>query len=161
MDLNYWNTYIRNRRFYKDVREMYIADADRERIITNIFSIGGKRGWYYGNWLWQLRGWMDMLVGGPGLKRGRRAPRILEAGDYVDVWRVLETDNRAGLLLLKAEMKMPGEAWLHFELRDNKVIQTAVYTPGSVLGDIYWASVWPFHGFIFPGMLRGIVNYKA
>ncbi|WP_205195198.1 DUF2867 domain-containing protein [Chitinophaga sp. Cy-1792] len=161
MDLKYWDTYIRQRRFYKDIREMTIADTDRERVSANFFAIGGHQGWYYGDWLWQLRGWMDQLAGGPGLKRGRVHPTALQAGDHVDVWRVLEANKASDILLLKAEMKMPGEAWLHFQLKDNKIVQTAIYVPGSVFGDIYWASVWPFHGFIFPGMLRGIVAHNG
>lgn len=153
MDQDFWKTYIRGRKFYKDIQQQPVAD--REQTLDRIFAIGGKRGWYYANWLWQLRGWMDKLVGGPGM-RGRKNEDRLEAGDYTDFWKVVIADRDQGILLLEAEMKVPGQAWLLFLLGDGKLTQTAVYVPENLAGALYWMSVWPFHGFIFPGMIKKI-----
>ncbi len=127
-----------------------------------IQSIGGETGWYKGAALWRLRGLLDVLVGGPGLRRGRRDPVGLEVGDAVDFWRV-EAFERDRLLRLKAEMKVPGRAWLQFEVSDDPsgtgstITQTAVFDPSGLFGLVYWYGLWPFHGYIFGGMLRNIV----
>ncbi|MEO7651745.1 MAG: SDR family oxidoreductase [Bryobacteraceae bacterium] len=124
-----------------------------------IRRIGGTRGWYYGSWLWQLRGLLDRLFGGVGLRRGRRDPDFLRVGDTVDFWRVeaFEPDRR---LRLAAEMKLPGRAWLEFEVtRDSTgsvIRQTATFDPKGLLGRAYWYSVFPLHLFVFGGMLQGI-----
>jgi uncharacterized protein YbjT (DUF2867 family)/tryptophan-rich sensory protein len=126
-----------------------------------IQSIGGKRGWYYANWLWQLRGLMDLLVGGVGMRRGRRDRRNLRVGDTVDCWRVeaLEPNRR---LRLAAEMKLPGRAWLEFEVAEtagvSTIRQTAIFDPVGVFGRAYWYLVYPLHQFVFAGMLRGIAD---
>ncbi len=126
-----------------------------------IRRIGGKTGWYYGRDLWRLRGLLDVLVGGPGLRRGRRDPDALRVGDAVDFWRVVayEPDR---LLRLDAEMKVPGRASLQFEVEpdgDGSVIhQTALFDPLGLWGLAYWYAVWPLHGFVFKGMLRGIAS---
>ena len=130
----------------------------KEEVIKNIWSIGGDRGWYYGNWMWRIRGFLDKLFGGVGIRRGRRSPNDLKAGDALDFWRVLLADKKSGRLLLYAEMKLPGEAWLEFRIQDDVLHQTATFRPLGLWGRIYWYSVLPFHGLIFPGMIRNIVR---
>lgn len=139
------------------------ADTDRDpkEIIRNIWSIGGERGWYYGNLLWKLRGYMDKLFGGVGLRRGRRSPTDVVAGEAIDFWRVLLADTKEGRLLLYAEMKLPGEAWLEFKLDGNRLTQTATFRPKGLLGRMYWYSVLPFHFFVFEGMLQNLIAYRA
>lgn len=141
---------------YTDVKTFDIND--RERVIENVWQIGGDKGWYYGNWLWEVRGFLDKIVGGVGLRRGRTSPNSLSAGDALDFWRVLYADKSEGRLLLFAEMKLPGEAWLEFKVDDNKITQTATFRPLGLLGRMYWYSVLPFHGFIFKGMLSSIID---
>ena len=121
--------------------------------------IGGSTGWYFGNPLWRLRGFLDLLVGGVGLRRGRRHPELLTLGDAVDFWRV-ETFEPDRLLRLKAEMKLPGRAWLQFEVvgegSASSIRQTAIFEPIGVLGAAYWYSLYPLHKWLFAGMLRRI-----
>lgn len=135
-----------------------------EQTKDNIFAIGGVRGWYYGNILWQLRGYMDKLVGGVGLRRGRRSPSDVNSGEAIDFWRVLLADRKEGRLLLYAEMKLPGEAWLEFRIEKEHdrtfLRQTATFRPKGILGRMYWYSVLPFHHFVFEGMLRNLVSYQ-
>lgn len=139
-----------------------IFSREKEEVIENIWSIGGNRGWYFGNWMWRIRGVMDKLVGGVGLRRGRRSDTELKAGDALDFWRVLVADKPNGRLLLYAEMKLPGEAWLEFKIKDNgekkMLLQTATYRPLGLWGRLYWYSVLPFHGLIFPQMAKNIVQ---
>ncbi len=143
----------------KDSQSMKVENP--EQVLENIWSIGGNRGWYYGNWLWKIRGYMDTLAGGVGLRRGRTHPNKIYAGDSLDFWRVLLADREAKRLLLFAEMKLPGEAWLEFEITEDNILkQTATFRPKGIWGRIYWYSVLPFHYFIFGGMIRNIVNYK-
>ncbi len=130
----------------------------KEEVIENIWCIGGDRGWYYGNWMWRMRGFIDKIFGGVGLRRGRRSPTDLKVGDALDFWRVLLADKKSGRLLLYAEMKLPGDAWLEFKIQDNVLHQTATFRPLGLWGRIYWYSVQPFHGLIFPGMIRNIVR---
>lgn len=144
---------------YKDIKESTITD--KTNCIDNIWRIGGKNGWYYGNWLWRFRGFIDKLVGGVGLRRGRTSEHSINTGDVLDFWRVLYADKNEGRLLLFAEMKLPGEAWLEFRIVDNKLIQTATFRPLGLLGRLYWYAVLPFHGFIFKGMIKGITKYKS
>jgi len=139
-----------------DKQELTILD--KKKCVDRIWSIGGKKGWYYGNWLWRLRGLLDKLVGGVGLRRGRTNPSTLTSGDALDFWRVLYANKEEGRLLLFAEMKLPGEAWLEFKLSDGKLIQTATFRPLGVAGRLYWFLVLPFHGFIFKGMIKKIVD---
>ncbi len=126
--------------------------------MNKLWSIGGRNGWYYGNWLWRTRGFIDKLWGGVGLRRGRTSPTDLATGDTLDFWRVLFADKEEKRLLLFAEMKLPGEAWLEFEVQDDKLVQTATFRPKGLWGRIYWYSVLPFHGFIFKGMLNSLIN---
>ena len=136
----------------------------KEEVIENIWSIGGNRGWYFGNWMWQIRGEMDKMVGGVGLRRGRRSETDLKAGDALDFWRVLVADKPNGRLLLYAEMKLPGEAWLEFNIKEeeknNVLYQTATFRPLGLWGRLYWYSVLPFHGLIFPKMAKYIVEIQ-
>lgn len=132
---------------------------DREMCLNRIFRIGGINGWY-GQYLWKIRGFLDRLVGGPGLRRGRRHPMELREGDALDFWRVLYADRKEGKLILLAEMKLPGEAWLMFKLYKNKIWQKAVFRPRGIWGRLYWFMVLPFHGFIFKGMIKRLGGRK-
>ncbi|GAA3926226.1 SDR family oxidoreductase [Hymenobacter algoricola] len=137
-----------------------------EEVLQNIWSIGGQRGWYKVDWLWRLRGLMDKAVGGVGLRRGRRSPTDLRAGDPLDFWRVLVADRAGRRLLLYAEMKLPGEAWLQFRLIPNPdgthtLEQLAAFRPRGLAGRLYWYSLVPFHFVIFKGMVENIVHYPA
>ena len=133
--------------------------ATPEKVFGAISALGGENGWPAGNFLWQLRGLMDRLVGGTGMRRGRRRPRELWVGDPVDFWRV-EALEAPHLLRLRAEMKLPGRAWLQFEVRPDAegslVEQTAFFEPHGVPGYLYWYSVLPFHRFIFPGLIDAL-----
>jgi uncharacterized protein YbjT (DUF2867 family) len=128
--------------------------SDKNECLSKIWSIGGKTGWYYGTWLWKLRGHIDKVFGGVGLRRGRTNESELIAGDSIDFWRVIYVNKKEGRLLLFAEMKLPGEAWLEFKILKGKLIQTATFRPLGLSGRMYWYAVLPFHGFIFKGMLR-------
>lgn len=130
------------------------AISNRDSCIEKIWSIGGVKGWYYGNWLWRLRGFVDKLVGGVGLRRGRTNKNSLHAGDALDFWRVLYANKPEGRLILFAEMKLPGEAWLEFKIKDDLLLQTATFRPRGLAGRLYWYSVYPFHGLIFSGLIR-------
>lgn len=141
---------------FRDRREMPYDDFDAA--LERIWKIGGKNGWYYGNWLWKFRGFLDKLVGGVGLRRGRTSEIELNSGDAVDFWRVLYANKKEGRLLLFAEMKLPGEAWLEFRLKNDSLVQTATFRPVGLLGRLYWYAVYPFHGLIFTGMLKRIAS---
>jgi hypothetical protein len=146
-----------------DLRAQY-TPVSPQLAFAPIWQIGGQRGWYYGDWLWKLRGWVDRALGGVGLRRGRRDPGELRVGDAVDFWRVeaLEPGRR---LRLVAEMKLPGRAWLEFSVRpkgDGTVVQqTAIFSPRGLLGLAYWYLLYPLHGVIFSGMLREIAARTA
>ena len=127
---------------------------------TPIRRIGGTTGWYYGNWLWKIRGFMDLMVGGVGIRRGRRHPDKIKVGDTLDFWRVEEFQEDK-LLRLAAEMKVPGRAWLEFEVTEQEdgtcnVRQTAIFDPVGLFGIVYWYALYPLHQFVFAGMLRNI-----
>jgi len=143
---------------FKDSRTRRIEN--REVSIDRIWNIGGKTGWYYGNWLWKTRGFMDKLFGGVGLRRGRTNPSFINVGDSIDFWRVLYANKEEARLLLFAEMKLPGEAWLEFKIVQDKLIQTATFRPLGLTGRLYWYAVFPFHGFIFKEMLKQITNHN-
>ena len=134
---------------------------DRELALENIWAIGGQRGWYYGNWLWKIRGAVDKLFGGVGLRRGRTHPDKIYSGDVLDFWRVLLANKEEARLLLFAEMRVPGEAWLEFHIDEHNVLhQTATFRPKGLFGRLYWYLMLPFHYFIFNGMIENIANKK-
>lgn len=143
----------------KDAKQLKINNPDE--VLERIWSIGGETGWYYGNWLWKIRGFIDKLSGGVGLRRGRTHPNRIYTGDSLDFWRVLLADKKAKRLLLFAEMKLPGEAWLEFRIDENNILhQTATFRPLGLKGRLYWYSIVPFHYFIFGGMIKNIANQK-
>ncbi len=142
---------------FKDVQKG--KSNNPELTLEKLWAIGGKTGWYYGKWLWEIRGIMDQLIGGVGMRRGRRSGTEISTGDTLDFWRVLVANKKEKRLLLYAEMKLPGEAWLEFKIDENNIlIQTATFRPLGVLGRLYWYSVLPFHGFIFKGMINNILK---
>ena len=132
-----------------------------DRAFAPIRRIGGQRGWYFGDWLWRIRGFLDLLVGGVGIRRGRRDPERVVPGDALDFWRV-EAYEEDRLLRLYAEMRLPGRAWLQFEVEaddDGSVIrQTAIFDPMGLAGLLYWYGIYPIHSLVFGGMLRGIAE---
>ena len=139
---------------FKDYKKRKITD--RDYVLDRIWAIGGETGWYYGTFLWKIRGFIDQFFGGAGLRRGRRHPTELNAGDALDFWRVIFADKEKGKLLLYAEMILPGEAWLEFKIKDNYLYQTATFRPVGLAGRLYWYSVLPFHWFVFNGMISNI-----
>ena len=134
---------------FKDTRKRQIENL--ESSVNKIWSIGGETGWYYANWLWKIRGIIDKAIGGVGLRRGRTSVNKIQAGDTLDFWRVLYANKEEGRLLLFAEMKLPGEAWLEFKIDNKMLIQTATFRPLGIAGRFYWYAVFPLHGFIFKG----------
>lgn len=154
---------------YLESREGLIIERRRRSVAAPIQSvfrvctgIGAERGWYFANWSWRLRGMLDRLLGGAGLRRGRRHPDDLRVGDALDFWRVeaLETDR---MVRLRAEMKLPGKAWLQFEVGESKdgttrLEQTAVFSPTGVAGLLYWYALYPFHAWIFRGLIKSIAR---
>jgi hypothetical protein len=141
---------------YKDKRKMAIKNENA--VLDRIWSIGGNTGWYYGNWLWEIRGFLDKMAGGVGLRRGRRDQTDIVIGDSLDFWRVLFASREEKRLLLYAEMKLPGEAWLEFRIKENTLFLTATFRPSGLWGRVYWYVVMPFHEIIFKGMVRRIVK---
>ena len=145
---------------FKDIRTHTLENSVAP--IEKIWAIGGKTGWYYGNWLWEIRGFVDQMLGGVGMRRGRRNSTDMVSGDALDFWRVLLADKEEKRLLLYAEMKLPGEAWLEFKIDKNNILtQTATFRPLGLLGRLYWYSVLPFHGLIFNGMIKKIAETKT
>ena len=149
---------------FKDKKVRQFERPSRE-VLENIWRIGGDQGWYYGTILWKIRGYLDKIFGGIGLRRGRRSPTEIYPGDALDFWRVIIASKEKSRLLLFAEMKLPGEAWLEFQIfhqKGNKYIrQTATFRPRGLLGRLYWYAVWPFHIFVFNGMINRLVSHKA
>jgi uncharacterized protein YbjT (DUF2867 family) len=141
---------------FKDTRQQLVLD--KEKVIENIWKLGGNNGWYFATWLWQLRGIIDKFFGGVGLLRGRSATNKISPGDSIDFWRVINANKETGKLLLFAEMKLPGEAWLEFQLKDGYLFQTATFRPHGVTGRLYWYSIMPFHKFLFQGMIKNIAK---
>ena len=145
---------------FTDARVIEI-DASAEDVSSAVCRIGGGHGWYAGDILWRIRGWMDTLVGGPGLRRGRRHPDRVEFGETLDFWRVIGVEHARSLTLL-AEMKLPGTATLQFDIApaeggpSTTLTMTARFRPRGILGILYWYSVLPLHNVVFGGMLRGI-----
>jgi len=137
----------------KDHQHRKVDDVDKT--LEKIWQIGGQTGWYYANFLWRIRGFIDKMAGGVGLRRGRTNISSINPGDALDFWRVVLADKEEKRLLLFAEMKIPGEAWLEFYIDDNDVLhQNATFRPRGLKGRLYWYSMLPFHYFIFAGMLN-------
>jgi hypothetical protein len=143
-----------------DSRSVWIR-AEPGAAFQTVARIGGKHGWYSPGWPWRLRGFIDLLVGGVGMRRGRRHPDRLAVGDSLDFWRV-EAYEPDRLLRLSAEMKLPGRAWLQFEVEPDRggsrITQTAIFDPIGLPGLLYWYALWPAHSVIFGGMLKGIAR---
>jgi uncharacterized protein YbjT (DUF2867 family) len=143
-----------------DSRTITVA-VSAEQAFKPIRRIGGQTGWYYGNWLWSLRGFIDLLIGGVGVRRGRRDPEHLRVGDALDFWRV-EVYDRPQRLRLRAEMKLPGRAWLEFEIVPHAegctIRQTAIFDPRGLSGLLYWYGIYPIHQLVFAGMLRNLAR---
>ena len=143
-----------------DSRDAWVASTPQQAF-QPIRRIGGHVGWYYGDWLWRIRGFLDLLVGGVGLRRGRIDPELVRPGDTLDFWRVeaFEVDR---CLRLRAEMKLPGRAWLQFEVTPerggSRITQTAIFDPAGLAGRVYWYALYPLHQLVFSGMLRGIAR---
>jgi uncharacterized protein YbjT (DUF2867 family) len=138
------------------------VDAPAGTVYQVISSIGGDNGWYYANWLWKLRGFIDRLLGGPGLRRGRRHPTHIEPGETLDFWRVVEAEEDSSLML-RAEMKVRGQAWLEFQVKPEgdktcRLVQTAIFYPRGLIGLAYWYFVYPIHAVVFRGLIRAIVQ---
>jgi hypothetical protein len=149
---------------YTDLRERHTT-APPDRLWRVIESIGGDNGWYSFPLAWAVRGWMDKLVGGVGLRRGRRHPLLLNTGDALDFWRVERLDP-GRLLRLRAEMRVPGKAWLEMSARPadgtgSVYRQRAIFFPRGLGGRLYWWAVTPFHGVIFAGMANRITQAAA
>ena len=140
-----------------DRKEMVISNIEASKVYQAFIGIGGENGWFDFDFLWELRGIIDKLIGGVGLKRGRRSQCDLRISDCLDFWKVvdLKKDER---LLLYAQMKLPGEAWLEFKIKDNKLIQSAYFYPKGVLGRLYWYALIPLHYFVFNNMIKSIIK---
>jgi uncharacterized protein YbjT (DUF2867 family) len=149
---------------FKDKKWTEISKDEIEEVANRFFSIGGEHGWYYADMLWRMRGVLDKLIGGVGISRGRRSKVDIEAGDTIDFWRVILADKKNHRLLLFAEMKLPGEAWLEFSIINNNnrsiLKQTATFRPKGIMGRNYWYAMLPFHFFIFRNMLKRIAGKK-
>lgn len=139
-----------------DKREIDIVNYDR--CLENIWRIGGEHGWYFADPLWKIRGLIDKILGGVGLRRGRTHPHDLSVGDAIDFWRVLYANKKEGRLLLFAEMKIPGEAWLEFTIEDNKLHQVATFLYDGFWGRVYWYALLPIHLVIFRYMIKRIAQ---
>ena len=146
---------------FKDSKLRPIKEYEDE-VLKNVWSIGGQKGWYYGNFLWRIRGMADKMIGGVGLRRGRTNNNTINSGDALDFWRVLIADKEDKRLLLYAEMKLPGEAWLEFKIlkiqNQLHLRQTATFRPKGLWGRLYWYSLLPFHYFIFNGMIDNLIK---
>lgn len=140
-----------------DRKEEDISNIDASKVYTSFISIGGANGWFDFDFLWELRGIIDKLIGGVGLKRGRRSQCDLRISDCLDFWKVVDLKENERLLLY-AQMKIPGEAWLEFKIKDNKLIQSAYFYPKGVLGRLYWYALIPLHYFVFNNMIKSIIK---
>ena len=151
-------TLSRFKKTFTDERSMKV-NVNVERAFEPINAIGGGNGWYYGNWLWIIRGWIDLVFGGVGLRRTRRKPEYFVVGDTLDWWRVMESEPNARVKF-QAEMRLPGSAWLEFQVSQcgdySRITQTAGFTSNGLIGNLYWYSLLPLHKLIFKGMLNTI-----
>jgi hypothetical protein len=137
-----------------------VVSASAADVYKIFIGIGGKRGWFYMNWAWEIRGFFDQMIGGVGLRRGRRDPDELRAGDALDFWRV-EAVEPGRLLRLRAEMKVPGKAWLQLQVSPHgeeqaRLSQTAFFAPKGLMGWLYWYALYPLHSLFLAGLLTGL-----
>ncbi|RPJ07613.1 MAG: DUF2867 domain-containing protein, partial [Deltaproteobacteria bacterium] len=141
----------------RDTRTVPFPEGvEQQAVFRSACAVGGPTGWFRYNYLWRLRGFLDKLVGGYGLNRGRRLDRELRVGDALDFWKVV--DIREGKrLLLYAQMKLPGQAWLEFDVQPDRLVQTAHFLPRGLLGRLYWYSIIPIHNFVFADLARTVV----
>lgn len=141
-----------------EIRRVPVS-AEPEQVYARVSSLGGDRGWLYMDWAWRLRGWIDRLFGGVGLRRGRRHPTQVRVGDAMDFWRVEKAEPRQELLL-RAEMKLPGKAWLEYRIEqhdgETSLTQTAYFAPRGLFGLLYWYALYPIHSLIFSGLINRI-----
>ncbi|KJS00054.1 MAG: epimerase [Desulfobulbaceae bacterium BRH_c16a] len=143
---------------FRDVQVVPYEDGETpEEVFHSVCALGGLNGWFRYNYLWRLRGLLDKVFGGYGLNRGRRLDRELRMGDAVDFWKVVDI-KEGKRLLLYAQMKLPGQAWLEFDIQPDQLVQTAHYLPRGVLGRLYWYAVLPFHHFVFADLARSVIN---
>lgn len=142
---------------FKDIQIVLIKGSAQD-VIGRVWSLGGDKGWYGLNWAWKLRGLIDKLFKGSGMNRGRRHPTEIAVGDPIDFWRAIKVDKESGYLLLFAEMKLPGKAWVEFRLEGKEFYQTAFFLPKGILGRLYWYCMLPFHFFIFKKMARKLAQ---
>ena len=142
---------------YIDRKEIDISNIEHKKIYQAFTSIGGENGWFDFDFLWEIRGFLDKMIGGVGLKRGRRSQCDLRISDCLDFWKVVDLKENERLLLY-AQMKVPGEAWLEFRIKDNKLIQSAYFYPKGVLGRLYWYTLIPLHYFVFNNMIKSIIK---
>jgi uncharacterized protein YbjT (DUF2867 family) len=142
---------------YRETTSVDFGAVPAEAVFSVVESIGGDNGWFTYNWLWQLRGFVDILFAGPGLSRGRRDPNKLRIGDGLDFWKVVDFRPNKRLLLVN-QMKVPGKAWLEFTIEGSRLIITAHYYPKGLWGRTYWHLTKPFHKLIFPNMAKGIIK---
>jgi len=153
------NRYVRVPQYGCLIDHQQAKAKNTEQTLNRIWQIGGKNGWYYANSLWKIRGFIDKLLGGVGLRRGRTNVNTINPGDSLDFWRVILADKDEKRLLLFAEMKIPGEAWLEFHLDEQNILhQNATFRPRGLKGRLYWYAMLPFHYFIFAGMLRELTK---
>ena len=142
-------------------RRQLAVPVPPERLFAEVERLGGRAGWPYANVLWRVRGWFDRLVGGVGMRLGRRNPARLREGDALDFWRVEEI-RRPELLRLRAEMRVPGRAWLQYEVvpvaGGSRLVQTAFFEPKGLPGLAYWYVLYPVHGLIFRGTVRELAR---
>ncbi|MES2503503.1 MAG: SDR family oxidoreductase [Myxococcota bacterium] len=144
---------------FTDIKQLELK-LPNDAVTKRIWAIGGKNGWYGLNWAWRLRGLLDKIMGGTGLNTGRRHATEFKVGDSIDFWRVVKADKDPCHLILYAEMKLPGEAWLEFKIDNRSYIQTATFRPRGLLGRLYWCAMLPFHFFIFGKMAKGLTEPK-
>lgn len=138
-------------------RRVQDFDCEPHQVFRSFCALGGKQGWFTWDWLWDVRGAIDKLFGGYGTNRGRRHPTQLRTGDSLDFWKVVRIEPDRSLLLF-AQMKLPGKAWLEFRIAEGQLIQTAYYLPRGLAGRLYWYAIWPLHALVFPDLARNIVR---
>jgi len=142
---------------FLDRKELLLGNLSKEQVFKSFTSIGGKDGWFAFDFLWEIRGVIDKMLGGVGLKRGRKNQYNLSVGESLDFWKVVDIKENERLLLY-AQMKVPGTAWLEFKIEDNKLIQSAYFYPKGLFGRIYWYSLIPIHYLVFNNMIKSIIK---